>query len=289
MIDFENIDSNCNSYNFLIEFYQQNRNKTFQAIDISFRKVDWIAANTCSIIGAVFQKIQNSFNKIRLFDIKPKVQTILERNAFLSFLGYPRVPDNFHTTIEYLKLSPNQGRFFNDYIQKELLGKQGMPTMSKRLKKKIGEGIYEIFINAAMHSETIEGIFTCGQLFPGKHKIEFTVTDLGIGIRNRVNQYLGESLSSVNAIEWAMLERNTTKPNDSGGLGLAILKQFISLNKGSIQVISNDGFWEFSDKGTVKYSFHGEFPGTAVNICINTDDPMHYSLYENAISDEDIF
>ncbi len=289
MIDFENISNDYNSYNFLIDFYQQNKNKTNQTIDISFDYVDWIAANTCSMIGAIFQKLQRSLNTIRIFNLEKKIEDILKRNGFLAFLGYPRTPDRQQTTIEYLKLSPRDNRYFSEYIRDDLLGRKEMPTMSDRLKRKISEGIYEIFVNAVMHSRTKEGIFTCGQFFPRKNTIEFMVTDLGIGIRNRINQYLKKSFPAVDAIEWAMQERNTTKPNDSGGLGLAILKRFITLNKGRIQIISNDGFWELSERGIDRQTFIGEFPGTAVNICINTDDPMQYSLYDETVSDEDIF
>lgn len=289
MIEFENIKNDYDSYNFLIDFYHQNKDKTYQTIDISFGNVDWIEANTCSIIGAIFQKLQNSFNKIKLFHIKDEVKKILQRNGFLSFLGFPRIPDKYNTAIQYLKLYPNHSRFFSEYIRDELMGKSGIPGMSYRLKKKITEGIYEIFINAAMHSNTKEGIFTCGQFFKTKHKIEFTITDLGIGMRNSISQYLRTSISAVDAIEWAMQEGNSTKPNDSGGLGLAILKHFITLNKGRIQVISNNGFWQLSVAGIDKRTFNNEFPGTAVNICIKTDDPMQYVLTDEIIRDEDIF
>ncbi|MCX6580635.1 MAG: ATP-binding protein [Candidatus Aminicenantes bacterium] len=289
MIDFENIENDYRSYNFLVDFYRQNKDKAYQTIDISFGNVDFIAANTCSIIGAIFQKLQNSFNGIRLFHINDEVKKTLQRNGFLSFLGFPRLPDYYHTTIQYMKLFPNHSRFFSEYIREELMGKSEIPGMSDRLKKKITEGIYEIFINAAMHSNTKEGIFTCGQFFKTKHKIEFTITDLGIGMRNPISQYLRTSISAVDAIEWAMQEGNSTKPNDSGGLGLAILKHFITLNKGRIQVISNNGFWELSAAGIDKRTFSSEFPGTAVNICIKTDDPMQYVLTDEIIHDEDIF
>jgi hypothetical protein len=81
---------------------------------------------------------------------------------------------------------------------------------------------------------------------------------------------------------------NTTKKTVSGGLGLKILREFISLNKGKIQVISNDGFWQFSGGNIFKKLFTGEFPGTAINLCINTDDQTHYSL-SSELKDEDIF
>ncbi len=289
MIDFENINNDYISYNFLINFYHQSKNNVFGTIDISFKNVTWLAANTCSMIGAIFQKLQSSFNTIRIFNIERKIEDILMRNGFLAFLGYPRIPDRQQTTIEYLKLSPRDNRYFSKYIRDDLLGRKEMPTMSDKLKRKISEGIYEIFVNAVMHSDTEEGIFTCGQFFPRKNTIEFMITDLGIGIRNRVNQYLNASFSAVDAIEWAMQERNTTKPNDSGGLGLAILKRFITLNKGRIQIISNDGFWELSGSGINKKYFNREFPGTAVNICIDTNDPLQYTLYDETITDEGIF
>lgn len=290
MVDFENIKNDFRSYNFLVEFYRQNKDKSYQTIDISFGKVSFIAANTCSIIGAIFQKLQNSFNEIRLFHFNnDKVKKTLQRNGFLSFFGFPRISDNYHSTMQYLKLFPNHSRFFSEYIREELMGKKELPGMSNRLKKKITEGIYEIFINAAMHSKTNEGIFTCGQFFNVERKIEFTITDLGIGMRNSVGQYLRTAISAVDAIEWAMQEGHSTKPNDSGGLGLAILKNFITLNKGTIQVISNNGFWELSTAGIDKRTFNSEFPGTAVNICIKTDDPMKYVLSDEIIADEDVF
>ena len=289
MIDFENINNDYNSYKFLIDFYQKNKNKSYQTIDISFGNVDWIAANTCAIIGAIFHKLQRSFNAVRIFNFKGKVEDILKRNGFLAFLGYPRIPDFKQTTIQYLKLSPRDHRYFSKYIHDDLLGRQEMPTMSERLKRKISEGIYEIFVNAVMHSDTKERIFTCGQHFPRKNTLEFMITDLGIGIKNRFNQYFNKSISAVDAIEWAMQERNTTKPNDSGGLGLSILREFVILNKGKIQIISNDGYWELSDSGINKKSFNQESPGTAINISIRTNDQIQYALNDEIIKDEDIF
>lgn len=289
MIDFKNINNDYDSYKFLIDFYHQNENKSYQTIDVSFGNVDWVAANTCAILGAIFQKLQSSFNTVRISNLKVRVEDILKRNGFLAFLGYQKTPDITQTTIQYLKLSQRDQRFFSQYIRDDLVDRKELPSMSDRLKKKINEGIYEIFVNAVMHSDTKEGIFTCGQHFPRKNTLEFMITDLGIGIKNRFNQYFNKSISAVDAIEWAMQERNTTKPNDSGGLGLSILREFVILNKGKIQIISNDGYWELSDSGINKKSFNQEFPGTAINISIRTNDQMQYALNDEIIKDEDIF
>ena len=111
--------------------------KTSENVDISFESVSWIAANACSMIGAIFQKIQGHFNTIKIFALNDKLRNILERNGFLSFLGYPRVPDYQHTTIQYQKLFPKDSRFFSEYIRDDLLSKEAMPSMSPMLKKKI--------------------------------------------------------------------------------------------------------------------------------------------------------
>lgn len=294
MIYFENIKSNFKSYNFLIDFYHRHINNPpdSKEMEISMENVKWMAANTCSIVGAIFQKllVSTDLNTISLIDLDDKIQNVLERNGFLAHFGLPRIQDPHQTTIRYMKLSPQHKRNFSGYIQTELMNKSELPTMTNRLKRKIMEGIYEIFINATMHSES-DVIFTCGQYFPRKHLIEFMITDIGVGIKNRVNPFLNADLPAVAAIEWAMKERNTTKTNDSGGLGLSILTKFIYFNKGKIQIISNEGFWEFSQKGIVRKTFCGEFPGTAVNIAIKTNDPVEYSLYDydEDVDDDDIF
>jgi hypothetical protein len=151
--------------------------------------------------------------------------------------------------------------------------------MSDKLQKRFLESIFEIFTNAVIHSETEEGIFTCGQYFPQMNYIEFTITDLGVGIKNRIKKDKNIDLSADEAIEWAMQDRNTTKTK-SGGMGLSLIKEFILLNKGKIHVVSNDGFWELSSGVIKKKIFGSEFPGTMVNIYIDTSDKHHYGLVE---------
>lgn len=290
VIEFRDIDNDFDSFAFLVDFYHQNKERSFETIDISFKSVTWIAANCCAFIGAMFQKLEKSFNRIRIHDLQyEKVKNVLERNGFLSFWGYPKIPDYKGTTIDYLKLDPDDHKFFSKYVHHDLLDLPGIPVMTPRLRRKISEGIIEIFMNAGMHSESRESIYACGQFFPRKNKIFFTVADLGIGIKSQVSRYFGKAISSIDAIYWALVEGNTTKKNSSGGLGLSILKEFITLNKGKIQVVSDDGFFESSPNVIKPNVLENKFPGTAVTLCINTDDQMHYSLKSESISDEDLF
>lgn len=279
-MDITNIHNDYAGYNRLIEFYHENKDLAFDTIHIDLGT--WFPANTCSMLGAILSPIQNNFNKI-LIDAG-KAKDTLEKNEFLSYFGQPKQKDYNNTTISYKILGREDDRFFNFYVQSEFLSKAAFPEMTSTLKKKLAESIYEIFNNAKMHSET-EKIFACGQFYPDKNEIRFMMTDLGIGIRESVNRRFNSNLNAVAAIDWAMESGNTTRQGISGGIGLAILKEFIEKNKGELQVISNNGFWQFSEK---KKLFNKEFPGTIVNITVRTDDPASYAL-ASEVKESDIF
>ena len=147
--------------------------------------------------------------------------------------------------------------------------------------------IYEIFVNAQIHSAS-PFIYTCGQFFPNKNKIEFTIVDTGIGFKEKINQRFNSNLSAIQAIKWAVQDKMTTKIGVSGGIGLAVLKEFIELNKGKMQIVSSDGFYQFDSEGELDNQFSGQFPGTIVNLQFKTDDKHNYSL-KNEIDINDIF
>jgi len=121
------------------------------------------------------------------------------------------------------------------------------------------------------------------------NRLDFSVTDLGIGIRQNVNEYTGQTLTAEQAINWAMEGNNTTKVGQiPGGLGLKLLREFIIMNQGRIQIVSDKGYWELSGGKASTRSFLNPFPGTTVNIEINTADTNSYCL-SSEIRPEDVF
>lgn len=151
--------------------------------------------------------------------------------------------------------------------------------MSKGLLKRFRESIFEIFSNAVLHSNTKMGIFSCGQFFPRQNKLDFTVADLGVGIRQNVGEYLGREISAIQATVWATEGNNTTKGGSvPGGLGLKLLGEFIDLNGGCLQIASDAGYWRRSNEGSSSIPLHHPFPGTIVNIEVNTADSHSYTL-----------
>ncbi|SMC55802.1 hypothetical protein SAMN02746065_104130 [Desulfocicer vacuolatum DSM 3385] len=274
------IENSYYSYQQLINLYANHKEEWFGDIDVNL--YGWFSANSSSVLGAILTKFQNNLNTVRIF--AEKSESILKRNGFLSHFGHSKAIDYNHTAIAYQVLSTEDDRYFNNYVFKEFISRPDLPVMTDALKRKLAESIYEIFINAKMHSQT-EKIFVCGQFFPKKHKIIFTITDIGIGIKNVVNNRFGSNLSAIQAIEWAIQDKHTTKKDVSGGIGLALLHEFIKLNRGTVQIVSNEGFWELSHTGKVVRSFTNEFPGTMVNISVCTNDANQYMLSKEVTDD----
>lgn len=271
-----NIHPDYNSYQRLIDLYQEkHRSESFDELEISLN--EWFSANLCSALGGILDKLKENMLSVRFGWIEGKTEKILRKNDFLSYYSYPSIEDKYHTTIKYLKLKKTEGRYFFKFIENELINHPELPELSSALKEKIAESIFEIFTNAQIHSET-DHIYTCGQFFPSKNIIDFTITDTGIGFKERIKRSFDREIKATDAIRWAFKDRNTTKPNIPGGIGLAILREFISFNKGKIQVVSDNGFYKIDSEGEETKEFNGSFPGTMVNVQFRTDDTGSYSL-----------
>lgn len=285
MTQILNINNTFDSYQRLIDFYQEHKDKDFDTIHVEIRQ--WFAANMCASLGGILDIFSDNINTIEFDYISPEIKQILLKNDFLSYFGNSRITDNHHTTIRFLKLKLTDGKYFNNYVVGELIGRTELPNMSHLVKDKMAEAIYEIFVNAQIHSES-KYIYTCGQFFPRENKIEFTIADTGIGFKRKINDRFGSNLSSIQAIKWATQDRNTTKIGITGGIGLALLKEFIIKNKGKMQIISDDGFYQFDSHGEQMQLFIGSFPGTIVNLQFRTNDNSSYVL-KSEFDNTDIF
>ena len=217
------------------------------------------------------------------------MERILSKNGFLSAYGRKKIPDTWGTTIPYQRFDVKDDRFFGSYIESEFVRRSEMPRMSLALLKKFRESVFEIFSNAVIHSQTKLGIFACGQYYPTKKRLDFCVADLGIGIHRNVTETVGLDMSPEAAIAWATEGQNTTKRGRiPGGLGLKLLTEFIRLNGGQIQIVSDAGYWKFSGNGTKIAKLNSPFPGTVVTIEVNTSDTQSY-LLKSEVSETDIF
>jgi len=280
-----NLHADFEGYNQLSRLFKANSEKFVEKIPL--RLIQWFDANMAAPLGAVLDVLEDNLNAIEFDHLDQGIQTILQKNGFLKHFGYPYRNDGYGTTIQYQKMKPEDGRYFYEYVTEQFIDRPELPTMSDGLRKKMTEAMLELFANAKLHSET-RHIYTCGQFFPKRHTIEFCIADTGIGFRENFFRRFGKAIPSVDAIQWAVQDKNTTKVDVPGGIGLALLHEFVQLNQGKLQIVSDDGFYQYDGRNEqTKKLIHG-FPGTVVNVLFRTDDHHNYSLV-NEDDETDLF
>ncbi|MDR1462377.1 MAG: ATP-binding protein [Azoarcus sp.] len=278
ILDVGDIESTLKGYERLAQFAAKMGDCAFEKICLDFSACDWFDANMSAPLGVVLAHATDGFNDISIKDMHKGTEEILARNGFLTSYGYAPRKDNFGTTIPYRRLNADDERYFTTYVSQHLK-RQKIPAMTEALSRRFKGSIMEVFINAAAHSETELGIFACGQYFPKKERLDFSIADAGIGIRKKIAKELGLKMNSDKAIEWALRKGNTVRKGKiPGGLGLKLLKEFVTLNEGRLQIISDRGYWEMNGRKETLTRMGCSFPGTVVNIEINTADTKSYRL-----------
>ena len=286
------------SFEAFASLHAQTERCLFDHIEIDMTETHWFEADMCAAFGAILYSLGDRLNRINLIGIPLTVEEILSKNGFLSHYGRAEIPDRWGTTIpyrqfydiiSYQRFDDEDDHYFVRYIENEFIHRPEIPKMSRELLKKFRESIFEIFSNAVLHSRTKLGIFSCGQFFPHQNRLNFTVADRGVGIRQNIRDYEGLNLSPEKAIVWAT-EGNTTTKRDNvpGGLGLKLLGEFIDLNKGCIKIVSDAGYWQRRNGEIVTKLLNHPFPGTVVSVEINTADTQSYVL-TSEMDAKDIF
>lgn len=282
------IHSNQEGYEHLAELAQASSRLFADRLELNFSRVGFFDANMAAPLGAVLARVADDLNAVEIVDVPSSIERILRKNRFLTQYQYEPLDDSNRTTMPFRRLQLSDEGLFEEYVKRELRGK-GIPRMSEGLGKVFKKKVFEVYQNAVIHSESALGIFVCGQFFPQKQRLDLTITDAGIGIRESVRRFLGRKISSVGAIRWALLEGHTTKMGSQpGGLGLKFLHEFVRLNNGRIQIASRFGFYELHKGREIFEKMADDLPGTSVTIEINTGDTAEYCL-ASEVTPENVF
>src|SRR5690606_22291792 len=122
-------------------------------------------------------------------------------------------------------------------------------------------------------------------------ELRLTVVDFGIGIPSSVRAHLRTTEMDVEeALKWAFKKGNSTKSESTvaRGLGLDLLKEFVSINEGSLEVYSNNGYVAINKDEITYRKIPVEFNGTLITITIKCDEKKYYCFKtENPFKWED--
>ena len=187
------------------------------------------------------------------------------------------------SVMEYGRFEVWDNELFQDYVETKF-GGELIPRMSSALAREFRRSICEVFQNAVDHSETRLGIFACGHYSPQGRILELSIADRGMGIRENIRRRTGVEFGADHAIKWAVEGTHTTRTQAEGrpgGLGLKLIRSFVKLNGGRLQIVSDRGYWCLEEGGEpFMWYLPAPFPGTVVNIEINTADQHSYRLRE---------
>lgn len=250
-----------------------------KSIDIDMSSLKFIDANLISVFAAILFKKCGDGYQVKLNHIRAEIRDIFKRNHFIP----PNNDELFNpqeTVMEFKIFYPYSEIEFIKYINEQLLDKSQFPKMSDRYKKQIRSKIQELFANAVEHGKAKQ-IYCCGQHFPKKGVMNFTIVNLGTTIVENVNSFLKENLEASKAIEWASKEGHSTaasETNPTRGLGLSLLHDFIIKNHGELSILSDNGFWSIKNQKQSSQEIEKKFLGTIINIIVNVNDPKEYEM-----------
>ena len=152
-------------------------------------------------------------------------------------------------------------------------------STSDELRGEIEFNIGEIFNNAQEHSDAkANGIF--GSWFTRARGIYcFSCYDTGVGIPENVNRFIEEHghrrLSDVTALKWAMKRGNSTSSRNNPGLGLDLLREFVSLNEGAMRICTGNVLYTLNKDGERYIALDKKFYGTIFEMDIIPDSKTY--------------
>lgn len=252
-------------------------NEVDLSIRLDFSRCDFLRQNAVAFLGGLIRLVEKRGGHVKIDQdtLKYTVQNNLKKNNFLTIFGGKTV-ENQGNTISFRQDLLFDKKKMMEYLKKQWLGK-GWVHISDELTDLIAGKVAEIYLNSFEHSDSDIGVFSCGQHYPKLNQLILSVVDFGKGIPANVKHYLG--LSNVKAsktLKWAFQSGNTTKSEKVGrGLGLGILKDFVQINNGSLEVFSHGGYVQINKKNEIYEEWPSFFGGTLINIKLNCDESYY--------------
>lgn len=254
-------------------------------IIFNFSDCDSLRPNAIALLGGIARLAESQGKKV-IFDwesFKSKSpREILCQNGFAKTFGYSSLKP-LQDAIPYREDKVMNMNHIMDYLVDFWLGR-GWVHVSFKVRDAIVGKMWEIYNNAFEHSGGNAGVFTCGEHLP--NDLILTVVDFGKGIPAKIRDFLSndpraEKIESLSCIKWAFQAGNSTcMEGVARGLGLDLLKEFVQVNHGKLEVYSNDVYVLINDKGITYANQDVSFDGTVVHITLRCDEKLYRFEHE---------
>lgn len=257
-------------------------NDYFEEVRFDFSRCHFLRPNAVAFLGGLARLIASRqgtaiFDWDTLRDSAIKMN--LRQNGFAGMFGQPYSGWTGHS-IPYREDGFQDVNAIMDYLTDSWLGR-GWVQVSPRLRDAIVGRMWEIYNNAFEHSGSEIGVFSCGQHFPQQNELYLSVVDFGQGIPAKVRNYLSSDsragqLTAAGCLRWAFQRGNSTdRAGVARGLGLDLLKEFVRLNHGKLEVYSNEGYVVIDQNGERFENRSASFEGTVFYVTLRCDEALY--------------
>jgi len=281
VIPIPTLNDEAKHFKQLFEIWQQV-NDYFQDVSFDFSHCGFLRPNAVAFLGGLARLIESRRGKIA-FDwttVRSGIMANLNQSGFAGIFGSP-FSGWSGNSIPYREDHTLDMNSIMDYLTYNWIGK-GWVHVSDRLRDAIAGRMWEIYNNAFEHSGTAIGVFSCGQHFPSTNELVLSVVDFGQGIPAKIRTFVGsdpraQDLTAAACLRWAFTRgKSTSTGGVARGLGLDLLKEFVRLNQGKLEVYSNEGY-AIIDKDGERYENRDiSFEGTVVHITLRCDEKLYH-------------
>ena len=233
----------------LLRFEQACRQHRNCTILVNTQRMQWLDANLCAILGACFHRL-HVHNGLSFTLDRAQVAgrfNIFARNGFVSVDGIS-LQSTGNSAVELQTFGQDESDEFVDYIERKLLGHPGL-QLHPDLVSDLTNSFTEVFANVNLHANTTSPVFTCGQYFPLKGKLCFTLVDLGGGYLPPIQRQFASITTCAQAVAWALQPGHTSRTPEPeyfgvpGGYGLTNLHDYCKQVGGELQITTGDAHW----------------------------------------------
>jgi hypothetical protein len=287
-IKLKTVNDGLSDFDYLFELWSQMQGKSGPVI-FDFSECRFLRQNAVAFLGGLARLLAYRSTSVS-FDwttLRSDVRENLAKSGFLEAFGAGehQIVGN---TIPYREMSGSNAKQVAAYLRDQWLGR-GWVAVSPTLRDAIVSRVVEIYDNAKVHARSPIGVVSCGQYYPRLQRLKLTVVDFGVGIPATVRAYLHRpAMSAADAIDWALQRGTTTKPGSiSRGVGLDLLKTFVSTNDGRLEIFSGGGYAVISRYADHQTDRGPAFAGTLINISLRCDET--YYVLGSELTDGPLF
>lgn len=282
IIQIPTIKGSSSDFDLLFALWEQAK-KVERGVCFKFSKCKSLRPHAIAILGGLVRLIESQSVTVNFdwnsFPEGSIALNDLSQSGFAEKFGHSQSKLGVHS-VPYREDEYLDRDGIMDYLTSNWIGKDWV-HVSERLMNAIAGKVWEIYNNAFEHSDSDIGIFSCGQHFVRSKLLLLAVVDFGQGIPAKARAYVdsdpqSREIPADKCLQWAFRRGTSTSGGDiAKGLGLDLLKEFVTLNDGILEVYSNEGYAIINKDGERYENQRISFDGTVVLITLQCDESYY--------------